>query len=154
MEIISLFLLITLGLLLLLVELFFVPGTTFLGLLGFGLSVWGIVMAFSVLGPVYGTVTALVTTLLGLILAWLGFKSGLWRRFSLHTRLEGPASVPNFSGLAVGDTGQTLSDLRPSGNAVFKGSVFQVATLGRQVPAGTQVRITKIADYKLIVEVV
>lgn len=136
------------------VELFFVPGTTLVGLIGFGLGIWGIGIAFSTYGAVGGTITALATAAIGLLMAWMGVKSGMWRRYSLHTKLDQPVALPDISILEVGDEGQTLSDLRPSGNAVFKGKVYTVATLGRQVPAGSRVRIIAKQDFRLVVEAI
>ena len=151
MDVLSVLLPISIGLLLLMAELFFVPGTTVIGLIGFCLTVAGVGMGFISYGPVWGSGLAFGTLLLGLTLTYVGSKSTYWHKYALTDKLHSSIETPDLSGLSIGETGLTLSALRPSGKVTFGDRVFTVQTLGHLVPEGRRVSILKIEEGRIIV---
>ena len=152
MEWITVILLIILGLGFIVAEIIFVPGTTFLGLLGVIFIVAGIIISYTNFGTGTGTVVMLVTFVLGLVLLVYGFKSGAWSKFALKGTIDGKVNEAEKSGLQIGEEGITISTLRPIGKAEFRDTVYEVSTLGNYLEPGTQVRIIQIKQNKIIVE--
>ena len=152
MEWITVILLIILGLGFIVAEIIFVPGTTFLGILGVIFTVAGIVISYMNFGAGTGTIVLLVTLVFGLGMLVYGFKSGAWSKFALKGSIDGKVNEAEKSGLQVGEEGTAISTLRPIGKAEFGDSVFEVSTLGNYLEPGTKIRIIKIKQNKIIVE--
>ena len=143
--------LIAIGLLLLLVEILFVPGTTLVGILGFiivGVGVW---LSFSYFGSDVGWITLGSAAVGAGLTLYISFKSNLWSRFALHTSNTGKVNEDPI-GLSVGDEGVTLSALRPIGKAEIAKKTFEVKTLGSYVEAGQKIRIIQINLNQIFVE--
>jgi hypothetical protein len=81
--------LIVTGLILVVIEIFFVPGTTFVGLLGFLCLVIGVALSFRYFGGLIGwSVAAGSTAITGFVL-YQSFRTNIWSRFSLKSTLTG-----------------------------------------------------------------
>ena len=78
---ISIVLLILIGLVLIYLELLFVPGTTILGLIGLGLCVVGIYLTYDAHGPSTGNWVLVGTALVSLIGLVFSFRAKSWNRF-------------------------------------------------------------------------
>jgi membrane-bound ClpP family serine protease len=142
------------GLLLLLTEFIFIPGTTIFGIIGLVLTAIGVIMAFVNFGSGTGFLVLGITFVALLILLLVSFRSGTWEKLSLKSANTGRVNDEVKSNLWKGDRGVTLSALRPGGKAEFKEEVVEVSTLGEYMPAGTEVRIVSIRDQRIIVEAV
>lgn len=145
-------LLITIGLLLLVVEILFVPGTTFVGLLGFLLVIGGVVLSFRTFGNETGWLTLGAATVLSGLAVFFSFRSGLWRRFSLKSVNTSIAVESQEGKVHVGDEGIALSSMRPVGKAEIGGVVLEVKTRGAYADAGTRIRVVQVAAAQIIVE--
>ena len=152
MEWITVILLIILGLGFILAEIIFVPGTTFLGLLGVIFVVAGIVISYKNFGAGTGTVVMMITLVFGLATMVYGFKSGAWDKFALKGSIDSKVNEGENSRLQVGEEGISISTLKPIGKAEFGDSVFEVSTLGKYLEPGTNIRIIKLKQNKIIVE--
>lgn len=144
--------LIACGLLLFIVEVVFIPGTTIVGIFGLLMMVVGVVFSFSRFGTETGvwvlTGTAVVT---GLSL-YLSFRSGAWKRFSLKGAITSKVNEGQLAELAEGEEGIAISTLRPSGKAEFRNKVFEVNTFGDYINPGTRIKIIKLQGNQIIVE--
>lgn len=149
---ISVLSLVGIGLVLLLIELFFVPGTTVVGVVGFVLAVFGIYLGFSYFGSVQGGLVMGGTLAIGTVLSYFGFKSTAWHKFALNKQLTGRVNDEAEAALQVGSEGKAISALRPAGNADFNGQIFEVHSLGQLLQVGTPIRVIKIENYKVLVE--
>lgn len=152
MDVLAIAALILVGLLLIVIEVLFVPGTTIVGIAGFFLALTGIYLTYSLYGNNSGHVVLTITAVAGLAASYAGFKSQIWKRFALNSSLLGKVNNQAELHLEVGQTGVTVSTLRPSGNAEFNDQVYEVHTQGLMVARGTQVKIVSIDKYKIIVE--
>jgi membrane-bound serine protease (ClpP class) len=163
------FALFILGLALIIVEIFVVPGFGYLGISGIILVMVSILMAMVQYypgDPWYPTFPKLRTpmTNLGLasILSVAGLllasrflpKSTAFRKLILESataRTEGFAASPDTSN-RISQTGITLTPLRASGAATFDGQRLNVVTRGEFIEAGQRVRIIEAHGNRIVVE--
>lgn len=144
--------LLIIGLILLLIEVLFIPGTTIVGVLGLVISFAGVVYAFSA----YDSETAIwivgIAAILNLVAVWYGFSSGVWNRFSLKSSMKGGTFDGRTRGLSVGMIGVATSDIKPIGNAEFGDSNYEVKSEDGFIEVGKIVSIIKIENNKILVK--
>lgn len=157
------------GILLLLLEIFVIPGFGLTGISGIVCVVSALVLAgvgemsFKFLGDFgilllrsLGVVTiSSVLALIGSI--WLGgklLKSGRWT-FALQASQrveEGYVGVDPIVGLQIGKSGITITDLRPAGKVKIDGEVYDaVAAYGGYILQGVRVRVIRYQTGQLYV---
>jgi membrane-bound ClpP family serine protease len=152
MEWFTLVLLLLFALALIVVEIIFIPGTSLFGIAGFILAIIGFWIGFSSLGTVAGfTVVAGFLVVAGVTI-YYSFKKRAWERFALNNKINSRVNDERRFLLHVGETGHTLSALRPAGKAEFGNHVVDVHTLGNFVDVGRPVRVIRIDHNKVFVE--
>ncbi|MBX2911198.1 MAG: hypothetical protein M9954_05125 [Cyclobacteriaceae bacterium] len=139
------------GILLVIAEIIFIPGTTVVGLVGVGFMIAGVVSSFSYFGTQGGWITVGGTILASAILAYYAFKANVWGKFSLKTASSGKVNEGGLEGLAVGMEGVAISALRPSGKAEINEKTYEVKTLGSFVDTGSKIKIIKINSNQIVV---
>lgn len=144
--------LLVIGLVLFLIEVFLLPGTTVVGVIGLLVSIVGIYYAYIS----YDLTTTLwiigITVLCNTAVIWYGFNSGVWNYFALKSKMEGGAFDGRTDGLAVGVEGLALSDLKPFGKGTFLGKIYEVKSDSGFIEVGRRITITKIENNKIIVK--
>lgn len=140
-----------LGIVLVLVEVLFVPGTTIVGVLGVVVTAVGVYYGFltfesntalSVMGlAVIGNV---------LVIAY-GFKSGTWDKFSLKETITSRSHDDRLLGLEVGQTGRTVSDFRPYGKVEIEDKIYEAKSEVGFLSPHTEVYIEKLEDNRIII---
>lgn len=143
---------ILLGLLILMVEIFFLPGTTLFGVVGGIILVGGIFLGYSEHGMKTGSIILGITTAASLILLYVGFKTYSSGKMALKEVISGKATEDEAQLLSVGDEGLTTSYLRPGGKALIKDKKVEVFSLGEYIEAGKPIVIAKIAENKIYVK--
>jgi membrane-bound ClpP family serine protease len=151
MEILVLSTLLVIGLILLLVEILFIPGTTVVGIFGFLVSLAG--LAFAFLNFDYSIAIGItgVTLVINFAAGWYGFSSGIWKKFSLKSTQSGGAFDGRTDGLEVGMKGLAVSDIKPYGKASFNEIWVEVKSESGFIEVNTPVTITKIENNKISV---
>jgi membrane-bound ClpP family serine protease len=143
--------LLTLGVILVLVEVLFVPGTTLVGVLGVIVTGVGVYYGFRN----FETNTALlilgfaVIANIGVIV--YGFKSGVWDKFSLKDTITSRSFDDRLLGLEVGQKGRTVSDFRPYGKVEIGDKVYEAKSEVGFLSPGTEVYIEKLEDNRIII---
>ncbi|KUO77394.1 MAG: hypothetical protein APF81_19895 [Desulfosporosinus sp. BRH_c37] len=148
--------LIVLGVFLLALEIFIVPGFGVSGILGMAALITGIFLVTNtVLEGVLFTIGALIV--LGII-AYLSFRSPrirrLWQKFSLTTRQtsKGGYVGPKVqSETYLGRTGISLTQLRPAGTGNFDGEYLDVVTEGGFIGPGIGIRVIAVEGTRIVV---
>lgn len=140
------------GLLLVIAEIIFVPGTTLVGLIGAGFMIAGVISSFSYYGQEGGWATLGATAVTSGFILYYAFKANVWGKFSLKTSSSSKVNEGGMEGVQTGMEGVAISALRPSGKAEIMDKTFEVKTLGTFVDVGTRVRIIKIDTSQIIVE--
>lgn len=144
--------LIVLGLLLLFLELFVVPGVTFVGIAGalfLGVAVYYI---FDIYGAIVGWLSVAVLTLLSTYVIVRSIRSRFWRRFSLKEAIDGKVNEVAFGEIYPGLEGLTISSLRPMGTARFNNKPYEVMAEDGLVDSGKAVVVVSYTDQKIIVK--
>lgn len=145
-------LLILVGLVLIYLELIFVPGTTIFGVLGVIFTGIGIYITYDHFGSKTGSMVLVGSFIVSIVALVYSFKSGAWNKFALKTSMKGKFNEDYAIDLKVDMEGKALSDLKPIGNAEFGEKSFEVRTHGNHVSSGQSVKITSIKGNKIIVE--
>ena len=155
-------LLLFMGLILLLLEIFIVPG---FGPVGIGAILFlaaGAYAAWSKLSPIWAMVVTLAS-ILSVIVSIIYFKkSGLANKLVLRRHIKDSASQDihnqtkkkgeGGSIISVGEIGLTVCDLRPAGIAEFKTHRVNVLTDGIYIKKKAKVKITRIEGNRIFVE--
>jgi membrane-bound ClpP family serine protease len=144
--------LLALGLFLLVIEIFFVPGTTVVGLAGFAMMIAGIVFAFRYFGSSVGWITLGSTGVASGVLLYFAFRPGMWDKLALKSSSDGKVNAGEMNNFTTGQEGIAISALRPVGKADLGDRVAEVRTNGDYVESGTRVRIVKLLSNQIIVE--
>lgn len=140
------------GLLLIIVEVVFIPGTTVIGLLGLIFTIVGIVFSYTHFGSEIGSYVLLVTAAASAVALYLSFRKGAWKKFSHQSAIDSRVNEGMADHLTAGEEGVSTSALRPMGSAEFNGRIFEVKTNGEYVPNGIKIRIVKIRSNDILVE--
>lgn len=152
MELITVISFLLVGIVLIIVEIVFIPGTTIVGIIGFLVTVAGIVMSFNFYGkPVGYMVLGISGVVSGSLLYW-SLRSNVWSKFSLKNTIDSKVNEGQVEALQEGEAGTAISALRPMGKADFGGKQYEVSSLGHFVESGTKIKIVKIASHHIIVE--
>ncbi|EHQ92296.1 NfeD family protein [Desulfosporosinus youngiae] len=148
--------LILVGVALLAIEVFVIPGFGVSGILGMAALITGIFLVTDSLleGLIF---TAGAITVLGFII-YLSFRlprtRRIWKKFSLSTRQtsnEGyVAPKPQYE-MYLGQVGIALTQLRPAGTGDFNGVHLDVVTEGGFIGIGTSIRIIGVEGTRIIV---
>ncbi len=141
--------LIVLGLILILLELFVTPGFI-TGILGGAAWFYALYKIYEQYGKTSGHLAlgGLILLLLACII--IAVKSGVWERVSLHQNIEG--KVNEMPDVKVGDSGYALSAFRPYGKAVINEQNIEAASMGEHIETGAWVEIIKIENNKITVK--
>ncbi|MFM8468775.1 MAG: NfeD family protein [Limisphaerales bacterium] len=159
------------GIALVVLELFFFPGTLVLGLTGFALVLVSLVMAMVDLypgAPSLPTLPQLAVPLNDLALAAIGaivailILSRVLPRTSLYPALvsQGASAMQTQAAIAatqqqrLGQVGVALSPLRPGGKAQFGDDILDVVTEGDLIEKGRKVRVIGSSGHEVVVEAV
>lgn len=144
--------LLLIGLLLIVVEVVFVPGTTVVGIIGVIFAGSGVIISYRHYGSDAGLYVFLGTAAVAGIALILSFRSKAWTRFANQSAINSKVNEGITSSLLEGEEGIALSTLKPFGKAQFKSGEFEVKTLGDYLDAGTQVIIVSIKSNQIIVK--
>lgn len=145
MELLLAIAIILVGLLLIGIEVYLVPGFNVVGLLGLVCILVALGYVFITIGPA-GGLLALSGTLVvgGGMFVWM-WRTGAWDRFVLTTTLRQDereiARESEQRERYLGKTGVALTPLRPTGIVEIDGERLEVVTEGEFIAAGSQVRV-------------
>lgn len=149
-------LLIVAGVILIVVDVFLLPGTFVAALLGLGAITAAVIRIFQSEAVAVLGWTALFGSALLAALLWLFPRTRLASRLMLDTRLvTADAQTGGSSGSAytelLGQSGTSTSDLRPAGVARIGGNRLDVVTQGDFIPVGSSIVVLRIEGNRIIV---
>ena len=144
--------LILFGLGLIIIEVSFVPGTTFVGVAGLVIGCYGLYMTYNVYGTSVGHLVLAICLFLFLVGLIVGFKTKSWERFSLHDTNTSRFNQDSKIELAVGQEGTTISAVKPVGKASFDDHQIEVRSNGLYIRENVRVKITRIEQNKIYIE--
>jgi membrane-bound ClpP family serine protease len=144
--------LITLGLAFIFIELFLIPGTAFVGILGFVVVLGGVYMGYSQLGASTGNIVMVLTlaSLVGLLVVGLRRIASL--RWADKETIDSRAGELEYPTVKPGDEGVTFNALRPNGTARINGQRVEVFSIGEFIDPETPVVVTKVTTNRIYVK--
>lgn len=147
--------LILFGILLVVAEIFIVPGTTIVGVIGGVIMVAGVVLGYTqqdnmLIGHAILAGTSVVTV----VLAYLAYRALQTSSYSLSDTVSSKVNLLDDNTIHIGDTGVTVNVLRPSGKALINDIKFEVFSVDGYIDSDTSVTVTKIEGNKIWVRAV
>jgi len=148
--------LIIVGIILVILEIFIIPGFGIAGIIGLFMMFGGVFIVADTFaeGIIYLLITLLVT---GLII-FAGVKTGrlkkLWGKLSLKTKQnndEGYVAPRQEYVHYLGKTGVALTLLRPAGSALIEGDRVDVVTDGSFIPKDSKIKVIAVEGTRIIV---
>lgn len=143
---------ILLGLVLIFLEIFLIPGTTLFGIVGGLALVIGVILIYTTYGTKWGHVAALSTGALILVAIVAGFKVIQSNKLAMKAEITGKVNELENHGLQTGDEGITVTELRPNGKGMFNGNKIDIYSQGEYIARQTSVQIIKITHDKIFVK--
>ncbi len=138
--------------LLLLIEIFIVPGFI-VGIVGFVMVGVGVYFTYVDHGTFYGNILLVLITIVMTTIVVYAFRNGAWDMFSNKEIITGKANDIKSLEIEVGDTGKTISAIRPSGIAHVKSQRMEVHSEGSFIPSGTEIVVEKIVNNKIYIKI-
>lgn len=142
------------SLLLLLAELFLIPGTSIAALISIACVAGAVYFAFTGFGVVGGLITLLIAIIGSVLSIWWFMRSKTLERLSLKENISSTLDRGVASQIHVGDVGIATTRLALIGNAEFNGEVIEVKSANEFIAANTPIVVYRIADGVIIVKTV
>ena len=146
--------LLILGFVLILLEIFVIPGFNIFGVVGFLTVCTGVFVAYQV-GPLHAVGVGALGLAGTVVLVWLLVRNRAWQRLVLEsetTRDQGyDSSRPGMEEL-VGARGAVLTPLRPAGRVQIGQEIVDVVTEGDFVKTGEEVEVLEVAGNRVVVQ--
>lgn len=150
-EILKIVLFVGVGIVLIVVEILFVPGTTFVGVIGFCLMAWGIWQSSQLYGVFTGAMVGLASLIVLVCTFYLGYKKGVWKNFALRQNNDVQIHLNLNKKVYVGQLGHSISALRPTGTAHFEQHKVEVQTFGEFLESNMPIKIIEIKGNEIFV---
>lgn len=152
MDILILFVLIIGGLLLLIAEVFLIPGSAIAGLASAASLIYAVYFAFDTLGTQAGWIT-LAAVFFGIVAVTTWFvRTKAVDRLAVNKSLDYRPDPLAGTGLKVGDTGITLTRLTLIGNAEINGHRLEVQSADGFIDERTPVQVSRISNGVVYVQ--
>lgn len=141
------------GFLLILAEVFLLPGLV-TGVIGTGLIVWGIVYSYQHFGAGGAWIAIIASLLSGITLLYALIRMRVWKRFVLQeNQLSGQGQGISEAALEsyVGRKGRAITPLHPAGTIEIDDRRFDAVTQGRFLKKDTDVEVIGVSGAQLVV---
>jgi membrane-bound serine protease (ClpP class) len=146
--------LIIIGFILILIEIFLVPGFNIFGVFGFTMVVLGIIFAYTKLSLATANFIMVISLVAALVLVRFVVKSKTWRRIVLNDTQEKAqgfhASTENLAKL-IGKRGMAYTPLRPAGIALIEDQKVDVMTEGGFIEKNQAIEVILVEGNRVVV---
>ncbi|MDD2192827.1 MAG: nodulation efficiency protein D (NfeD), partial [Bacteroidales bacterium] len=105
------------GIILIILEIVAIPGTTVAGLSGVAMLVYGIVQVFNEYGNTWGIITLFIALAFCAFLLIYALRAKTWKKFALNKSIDSKANDIKIEEFKVGDKGITITRLAYAGMA-------------------------------------
>ncbi|MCR5573459.1 MAG: nodulation efficiency protein D (NfeD) [Bacteroidaceae bacterium] len=140
------------ALLLLLVELFVIPGSSLAAILSAVCLVWAVAYAFVNISALAGIITLIIALILGSFMLIAFMKSKTLDKVALTEDVASTVDRSVAAQVKVGDKGFALTRLALIGNADINGHVVEVRSASGFLNEQTPVIVTRVSDNEIIVQ--
>jgi membrane-bound ClpP family serine protease len=152
MSLTAVIILIIVGLLLVLVEFFILPGTNIAGIIGIILIIGAVYFSYRDLGTpiahyiLAGSVLLMAGSIFGAL------RSNTWSKLSLTSTIDGKMVNVEPNQVAPGDKGITLTRLNPMGKVMINSVVFEGSSRHHFIDQNTPIEVIKVSGNQIIVK--
>jgi len=136
---------------LMIVEFFFIPGTTIFGLVGFAGAIISIYFAYQE-SSFFGNISIIYTVSIFIVFFFLGKRMMKKSKLNLEKQLLAKVNTYNDGKVNVGNKGTTITVLKPNGKALFENKKVEVYSLGEYVEKNVEIEIVEIKENKIFVK--
>lgn len=152
MEITVVIILLLIGIILFLLELFLIPGLSIAGIAGTISIIGAVIYAYTEIGTTAGHITFTGSIVLTAIAIWIFLRSRALERLSLKTEIDGKNEPLKDVVVEIGDTGITVSRLAPMGKVKVNGYIMEAKTSDDFIDEGEDIVILEIFKTNVLVE--
>ena len=143
-------LLIAIGFVFLIIEVFIVPGFSVPGIVGIAMIGYGVFKAHTEYGTSGAAIAFFSSAIAAVILIRMALRSRAVKFVRLDYDQKGTTAIDDYSGF-VGMEGKTLSNLRPSGTAKIGDKRIDVVTDGEYIDKDISIRVQAVDGTRIVV---
>ena len=145
--------LIILGIFLLGVEVFLLPGITVAGIGALISCGFGIYEAFVKYGNAGGFIEPAAVLVLSVIMLAMGLRAKTWKRLALHNNIDGASQPsPEKEHIAAGDRGTTVTRLAPGGKVMLNGKTYEAKSIDVYIDPHREVEVIGFDNFTVVVK--
>jgi membrane-bound ClpP family serine protease len=144
--------LIIVGIVLILLELLVIPGTTLVGIVGIisiGLSIY---LSYKQFGTTTGNYILISAVVLFIVALFFVLRSNTWKKASLDEKIDSKIAIINDSKKYIGQTALTITRLNPIGKININGEYYEAKSYYNIIEPQTEVEIINIEGNTFIVK--
>lgn len=141
-----------LGMFLLFYEVYFIPGTSIVGVIGGILCIFSIVFIFQKFGNISGYISLFLTVLAVFILILVGARNKVWQRISNRNIISSKTNMVEQDEIKPGQQGYAVTNIRPIGTGKFNDLNYIVQSNGENIQKGSRIEVIKVNVTKIIVK--
>ena len=153
MEIAIVVVLCFIGIALILLEIFLIPGITVAGIAGGISSVIAIYYAYTHIGVLGGTIVLISSLVVFGIAFVILIKSKALDTIALKTNIQSTVASGDSLKINEGDTGISISRLNPMGKVKINNVTMEAKSLGEFIDEETEVVVVRVFSTQLIVKI-
>lgn len=150
LDILIIVFLISLAIILVLVEIFLLPGITLAGIGGTLFALGGVIYAYTI-SAAAGHITLVGSVVLFAAVFFWMLRHNSFRKVALHAEVDSKLTSSRDLGIKAGDEGITLSRLAPIGKANINGIVVEAKSREGFIDEETPVVVVKVEGYNVTV---
>ena len=151
MEIIIVAILLLVGIVFFLIELFLIPGVSLAGIAGTLFLGGAVYLAYSEIGTSAGNLTLLGGLILLGVAIWIFFRSKTLDKMSLKTEIDSKNDPLENMIINIGDIGITSSRLAPMGKVKINGHIVEAKTNDDFIDQKVEVVVLEVMNTNILV---
>lgn len=153
MLVLGIILLVVFGLLLLIVEVFIIPGISIAAIGSLLFFFAGIIISFKYFGSQGGFITLLAIIISIIIVLYYAFKPKTWNRITLKKDIDSKSfDITFFDEINLGDQGVCISRMAPMGEVEIKGFRFEAHSTNGFLDVGTKIEVVSKHQNKISIK--
>ena len=152
MSLTAIIIIILVGILLVFVEFFIIPGISIAGSAGFLFMGGANYAAFHYFGPKAGFIMLFCNIVATVILLAFVFRSKTWKKVGLATEIDGKFTSFEPGQINIGDIGIAITRLAPGGKVMVNDIICEAKSRMEFIDENTEIEVVKVENTKIIVK--
>lgn len=148
---IAIIIFIILGVVLTIIEIVILPGSTVAGIGALIMFALGLYFSYSTYGITVGNYVLAGTILFLIIAIAFALRANTWKRFMLNTNVDGIANTIETD-VKIGDIGISVARLNPMGKVLVNNEYYEAKVINEMIDPNVEIIIVKITGNTLIVK--